>query len=73
MINPGKLSTDEMRDEINREALEIKQSILSELIDIRLDLLTNRKSNALYRVTRLVDELDKDIKIELSTDLQTIR
>lgn len=70
MINPDKLTTEELNEAIalqQREILEVKQSILNELIEARLDYMTNKKENTYRRIVKLINELSKDIKIELNT------
>lgn len=76
--NYGKYNTEEMTELATQDPfVEAQKSMLNELIDIRLDLMTNRKENALRRVVRLINELDEDIKIstkkELSSSDQTKR
>lgn len=76
--NYGKYNTEEMTELAEQDPfVEAQKSMLNELIDIRLDLMTNRKENALRRVVRLINELDEDIKIstkkELSSSDQTKR
>lgn len=76
--NYGKYNTEEMTELATQDPfVEAQKSMLNELIDIRLDLMTNRKENALRRVVRLINELDEDIKIstkkELSSSDQTER
>lgn len=62
--NYGKYNTEEMTELATQDPfVEAQKSMLNELIDIRLDLMTNRKENALRRVVRLINELDEDIKI----------
>ena len=76
--NYGKYNTEEMTELATQDPfVEAQKSMLNELIDIRLDLMTNRKENALRRVVRLINELDEDIEIstkkELSSSDQTER
>lgn len=76
--NYGKYSTEEMTELAEQDPfVEAQKSMLNELIEIRLDMMTNRQDNALRRVVRLINELDEDIKIstkkELSSSDQTER
>ena len=76
--NYGKYSTEEMTELAEQDPfIEAQKSMLNELIEIRLDMMTNRQDNALRRVVRLINELDEDIKKsttkELSSSDQTER
>ena len=60
----GKYSTEEMTALAGEDILLKAQiSMRNELIDIRLDMMTNRNTNALNRVVKLINELDEDIKM----------
>ena len=69
MINPD-LSAEELKKVIElqkREILEVKQSVVNELNEARLDWMTNKKENTYHRIVQLINELSEDIKEKLNT------
>ena len=62
--NYGKYNTEEMTELAEQDPfVEAQKSMLNELIDARVDLMTKHYDDAYRRITRLVNELSEDIKI----------